>query len=1055
MAAQPRYGQRLLPVLTDEIARSEPQAPVASRTKTVDPVDGFIDISYADFARAIDRCAWWLEWHLGKSKTSETIAYVGPNDFRYSIMAVGANKAGYKVLFTSPRNSLEGHLSLFKATGCTSFLYARSMRVDDILEESKLRSLVVPELEELLHATSVPHYPFDEDFESARDKPFFVLHTSGSTGLPKPIVVKHGLFATCDTVNSLEPVGGLKPLAWIFKNARVVMVMPAFHAAGMIMMGFSVYMRAVLIYGPPGRPVNADMTAALVRNSKPNGIFVAPSILEDMSKTPEFLDALGEIDFISYGGGPLSQEAGDILQTKSTVCNFIGSTEMFLLPSLEHKSRKDWRYQHFHPTAGVSLKPREGGLAELVIVRKENTPFHQGLFYTFPDAVEYPMKDLYTPHPTVPDLWLYSGRADDLVVLSNGEKINPLDIEEAISNHPDIRSALVVGQAQFQPALLVELQPHSSLWDKEDAERVEAIWPIVEQTNSEAASYAKLSKDRIMFTKRDKSFLRAPKGTIQRQQTNKFFAEEIEQLYEGVEELPAATMNVENKPRLAQSLRDLLISITKLDEFADDDDLFTLGMDSLMVIALLNSLKSGLRDVAGVDKSLSTTLIYRNPTLARLTNAVWTLLHPEQEIKNGDLQSRSSKLESLLDRYSANLPSRDSIPATPRENIVVALTGSTGSLGSYLLDALLNSKRVQKIYCLNRSASASERQKQSNVERGLRAKWTSERVEFLLTDFSKPRFGLSQERYSQLLDETTDFIHNAWQVDFNLPVESFEKVHIQGVRSLIDFSIQSAHSTRLYFISSISTVMNWAALYKGSVPEETITDFNVPEEMGYGESKYIGERLLDRAHRISRIPSTVCRVGQVGGPVEKRMGMWNKQEWLPTIIASSKYLRALPSSLPGAFSQVDWLPVDTLARIVLELIDPEETNVDEKTPNMEHNAASVYHLVNPNKASWDILIPTVQAHLAEASSSDIDIVPVEKWLALLRESAQSTGAEKAHENPGVKLLEFFEAAHQAGESGRATSVLQTGKTTAKSATLNKLEPVNPDWMKIWLEQWKF
>ena len=52
--------------------------------------------------------------------------------------------------------------------------------------------------------------------------------------------------------------------------------------------------------------------------------------------------------------------------------------------------------------------------------------------------------------------------------------------------------------------------------------------------------------------------------------------------------------------------------------------------------------------------------------------------------------------------------------------------------------------------------------------------------------------------------------------------------------------------------------------------------------MGYGESKYIGELLLEAGVKECGVPAVICRVGQLAGPVVKG-GVWNKQEWLPSV----------------------------------------------------------------------------------------------------------------------------------------------------------------------------
>jgi thioester reductase-like protein len=83
----------------------------------------------------------------------------------------------------------------------------------------------------------------------------------------------------------------------------------------------------------------------------------------------------------------------------------------------------------------------------------------------------------------------------------------------------------------------------------------------------------------------------------------------------------------------------------------------------------------------------------------------------------------------------------------------------------------------------------------------------------------------------------------------------------------------------------VATVEYWNEKHLNElVPEIAIDDPGVAAHQGYGESKWIAERLLDNAARKCGVSSTICRVGQIAGPVEKGMrGVWNTQEWLPSV----------------------------------------------------------------------------------------------------------------------------------------------------------------------------
>lgn len=136
--------------------------------------------------------------------------------------------------------------------------------------------------------------------------------------------------------------------------------------------------------------------------------------------------------------------------------------------------------------------------------------------------------------------------------------------------------------------------------------------------------------------------------------------------------------------------------------------------------------------------------------------------------------------------------------------------------------------------------------------------------------------------YLEIAPNASLVLHNAWQVGFNISLDSYES-HVRGVRHLLDLCFHSAHHAEIFLLSSIAGVMNWSANHSGPVPEEIFTDHTVAQPMGYAESKHISERRLALASEKSAIPASVCRMGQIAGPVHDVKGMWNKQEWLPSL----------------------------------------------------------------------------------------------------------------------------------------------------------------------------
>ena len=122
-------------------------------------------------------------------------------------------------------------------------------------------------------------------------------------------------------------------------------------------------------------------------------------------------------------------------------------------------------------------------------------------------------------------------------------------------------------------------------------------------------------------------------------------------------------------------------------------------------------------------------------------------------------------------------------------------------------------------------------------------------------------------------------LDNQWPVNFNWSLSSFEP-HIAGVRNLVDFTAQSQHNASIFFVSSIATVENNVS--NKPVPEAPVTDLSCAS-MGYGSSKLAAELVLQAAGEQSKIVSSVCRVGQIAGPIGSERGQWNPKEWLPTV----------------------------------------------------------------------------------------------------------------------------------------------------------------------------
>ena len=524
----------------------------------------------------------------------------------------------------------------------------------------------------------------------------------------------------------------------------------------------------------------------------------------------------------------------------------------------------------------------------MVLVRHPSTDKFHSTWYTYPDLQEYPTHDLFSKHPTKPNHWLHNSRTDDVIVLSNGEKVVPLPQEQVLNEAYEVKRILIHGHGRFEIAALIELESDAEQFTR--SEILEKLSPYIQRANEKAPGHGRLSKDRIVFTKPEKPMVLTPKMSVVRKATLAKYADEIEANYAGdadSEEAPGLPlMDGDEQAATEASLLELIKRLSNLKDLKVDQDLFLTGFDSLGVITLNRQIKAQLRsqNVAPATQDLVTpAFIYSNPTISKLANALRSLgdqpTDPESLSK-----ARLDNIDNEVARYAETLPSKAKSTTSAKEGkLTVALTGSTGSLGTYLLEVLASSPIVKHVYCLNRSRDGHSKQQNASHSRGLSTKW-GEKVSFLHVDLSSSDFSLSSEDHKALSQDVSFIIHNAWPVDFNLALPSFEP-QIAGLRNLIEFSAGAEHRPPILFTSTIGEVGNWPKHYPDqNVPEALVEDARVVQETGYAESKYVSERLLVHAAEKGGVSASVCRVGQIAGPVEKG-GVWNKQEWLPSVSA--------------------------------------------------------------------------------------------------------------------------------------------------------------------------
>ena len=515
----------------------------------------------------------------------------------------------------------------------------------------------MPDMEFFENPDKVNPFPFRQTWIEAKDSPFCILHTSGSTGIPKPVFVTHGTFACNDAHQLIPSLGGAPTFVHMLKQKRYFLALPLFHAACLTFsLGFNIFCGITCVLPPPS-PLTANLVNEVLVHGDLYGALLPPSLIVDCYNNDRYCQNLVKhLDFLSYVGGALPEEVGNPLSSRVKLMALMGSCETALHPLELNEEPGDWQYLTISPFLGHEFRPERDELHDLVIVRRPDLALFQGVFSTFPEKQEFAMGDLFEQHPTRPGSWVFRARADDIIAFTTAEKLNPVTMESVISANPYVRSAVIGGQGEFQASLLLEPKIYPSS-PKEEDELMKNIWPSVLQANRDCPAHGRIMRGFVMLTKPEKPMPRAGKDTVQRHAVLKLYAKEFKELYA---RMKPTTLSVDKMTNNLPSVSTQASLTAKgLPE----------NLDSIIQVTVQNQVKAAL---TGILTQLLSVIEHSEETIQFNTQSILSPslangTHTKPDVSSVDDQSelasshQSNKAQKtlrqvILDTLSENMP---------------------------------------------------------------------------------------------------------------------------------------------------------------------------------------------------------------------------------------------------------------------------------------------------------------------------------------------------------------------------------------------------------------
>ncbi|RFU36300.1 hypothetical protein B7463_g91, partial [Scytalidium lignicola] len=1022
-------------------ANEEVQSPLVAFPRSGDGLTDFLFLTAKDLDNFTDNAAKRLLSHgmrIIPSDDSETIALLGPSDLEFMITMFALNRLGYTILILSPRLPIDAYVALLKATGCSSICYASGLEstVLRIQKIEELRSLqILNQCDFNASTAKAPRLQIVRDGLATSCKVAFIMHSSGSTGMAKPI------FQTHEACLGNYAAG---------HEMRAFLTVPLYHTHGHACLYRAIYRRSTLYFLNPKLPVTSTNLITVMEHAKPEIIFTVPYTLKILAESEHGIQVLQRCKIVSSAGSQIPDDLGDRLVAHGIqLVSHWGSTETgALMNSMRPQEDKDWAYMKIFPSAKpfVLMKSLGTGTYELVVLNglkskiASNSDDPPNSFHT---------KDTFIAHPTKPDRWKYTGRLDDRVTLINGEKVLPTLMEGRLRENPLIREAVVFGVGRSLPGLLLFRSTGAA--ELNDQELVERTWPLIEKTNSQVESFAQITKDSIVPLSVEIDYPRTDKGTIIRPQVYKMFEDVINDVYDKLDHSAEGILRLDQaeiEQFIVNSFKEECLIVLR----DVDTDFFSAGADSLHANKIASFIRKKLY-LGNHRDDLRPSTIFEQATTARLAKYLIHLQSAQQECEDDEIEV----MTSMIKKYSTYKQFIPGQIARPSDRSVV-LTGATGSLGIHILATLLHKTGVDKVYCLVRASTAEVAQQRIHhafLTRGITMPENYERrIVSLPSNLAKRDLGLDPGVLLEMQNNVSLIIHNAWAVNFNLGLNSFEDQHIKGTHNLLNFalSVHAPAPARFLFCSSVSVASRMSPPV--TISESLVEDLNAAS-MGYGKSKLVAEHIINNAVLSTSIDCLVIRIGQIVG--DSQMGLWSDSESIPLIIRSALTL----GCLPRLNELCSWLPVDSVAKAIVELGYSRATDPGHATVNPSH--CRFYNVINPRTFSWTTdLLPAL--HDAKLS---FESVSPQEWVTRLAQSEQNPEL-----NPTIKLISSYEKKYGKGsgseqnENHRNDSgdpsfrlVFATEKARLESETMrNDPDIIGEGLVKMfvarWLEKWQ-
>ncbi|WP_018656865.1 non-ribosomal peptide synthetase [Actinomadura flavalba] len=545
----------------------------------------------------------------------------------------------------------------------------------------------------------------------------------------------------------------------------------------------------------------------------------------------------------------------------------------------------------------------------------------------------------------------YLGRLDRQVQI-RGYRVEPAEVEAAVTAHPDVQDAKVAvdDSGSDDRSLVVWAAPRESVGDA-------GRRPFARRLRG-------FLQDRLphfMLPARIGVTDRLPLG-----RTGKVDPAAVRELTRESGERPAGDPpDGDTERAVARVWADLLGT----GPIGRTDDFFDLGGQSLHLVRAVATVRERL-DLQRVPGREMVRILLDTPVLSEYAARLDAVRAGREDPGESAVDFRREAEPDPGLRFRASGLTRAAAPDA------VLLTGATGYVGAFLLRRLLDAADAE-VFCLVRADGAEDGLRRIGAalrRSGLSLSGLSERVRAVPGDLAERRLGMDDPAFEELAARVGVVLHNGAHVNFLYPYARLAAANVGSVRELLALATRH-HLKDFHYVSSVAVLAGLGTQGVDRAAEDGPLGDPRLLGQGYAETKWVAETML-RAAADEGLPLSVYRPHEITGPREG--GAQN------TGTLMSAFVKAVveTGTAPDVPMPLDFVPVDHTAEVVTHLVlhEPPEGHV--------------YHVVNPAPASLSLL-----AERAAVLGYRVRALPYEEWTRAM--------AEHVAEDPAGPLAAYL------------------------------------------------